>query len=142
MATGRSRKSSSRRKKSLKRREELRRQSARRNLRIETLEERQLLAVGPQLIGVQPNQGDLLDDGDIRNVSPRELVFHFQEGQVIDASTLDAIRITGSPDDQFDAASARTDFGTHGAVVVDIRAKNPGPGGNEISLLFSKRDMG
>jgi hypothetical protein len=143
MATGRSRKSLSRSKKGLKRREENRRQFARRNLRMETLEERRLLAVGPQLVGVQPNQGDLLDDGDIRNVAPQELTFHFSEGQVIDQSTLDAIRVTGSGFDfQFDAATARTDFNTNGQVVVEFSAKTPGPNGNEISLLFSKRDMG
>ena len=38
---------------------------------LEMLEPRQLLAVGPQLIGVQPNNSDLLDNGETLVQSPR-----------------------------------------------------------------------
>ncbi len=37
---------------------------------LETLENRQLLA-GPDLIGIQPNEGSLLFDNTVLNVSPR-----------------------------------------------------------------------
>lgn len=55
---------------------------SKRGLRIETLEERRLLALGPQLIGVLPNAGSLLVEGDIRQVAPQELLFKFDENQV------------------------------------------------------------
>ncbi|MFN9911550.1 MAG: hypothetical protein ACK53L_03130, partial [Pirellulaceae bacterium] len=38
------------------------RQAFRRNL-VESLEARALMAAGPQLIGIQPNNSDLLEDG-------------------------------------------------------------------------------
>ncbi len=73
---------------------------------LETLESRQLLA-GPQLIGIQPNDGELIVDGTVRDSAPRVLTLRFDADQVIDASTLDGVRITrsgqdgvfGSPDD-------------------------------------------
>lgn len=36
-----------------------------RHMLLEQLEQRQLLAVGPQLIGIQPNSSDLLAGGDV-----------------------------------------------------------------------------
>ena len=101
------------------------------------------MATGPQLVGIQPNRGDLLKDGDVLNVSPRELVFHFDETAVIDETTLGAIQVTRSGGDfQFDVAAARTDFNTAGAVIVEFRAQAPGDAGNDVSLLFSKRNVG
>ncbi|MGV3485685.1 MAG: peptidase, partial [Planctomycetaceae bacterium] len=76
---------------------------------LETLESRQMLA-GPQLIGIQPNEGDLIVDGSIRNVAPRSLTFRFDEVQQIDPSTFDGIEITRSGAD-------RT-FGTTDDVVI------------------------
>lgn len=73
------------------------RQARRRHL-LETLEPRQLLA-GPQLIGVQPNQGDLIDEGIVRSVAPRTLTFRFDESQTIDLATAEGIRITRSGGD-------------------------------------------
>ncbi|WP_197171062.1 tandem-95 repeat protein [Novipirellula aureliae] len=74
----------------------LRRQSL-----LETLEARQLLA-GPQLIGIQPNEGDLIVEGSIRNNAPSVLTFRFDENQQIDPDTLGGIQITRSgPDDLF-----------------------------------------
>jgi len=110
---------------------------------VETLEERRLLAIGPQVIGVQPNDGALLQDDDIRNIAPRDLTFQFNEGQVIDATTLESVMVTRAGlDGEFDVASGRTDFNTGGAVVVEFRARTEGPLGNEISLEFSKSDRG
>src|SRR6056297_495205 len=65
---------------------------------LETLENRQLLA-GPQLIGIQPNEGALITDGTVRDVSPRLLTFRFDEDQRIDPSTLDGIQITRAGED-------------------------------------------
>ncbi|MFU7560472.1 S8 family serine peptidase [Roseiconus sp. JC912] len=71
---------------------------------LETLEQRQLLA-GPQLIGIQPNEGELIVDGTVRDTSPRSLTFRFDENQQIDPDTLDAIQIRrAGPDEQFDTA--------------------------------------
>lgn len=68
------------------------RQQRRRHL-VETLEARQLLA-GPQLIGVQPNEGDLIDDGAVRQTAPRVLTFRFDENQQIDPTTLGGVEIS------------------------------------------------
>ncbi len=143
MTIGRFRKSSARARGTFKRREETRRQRARQGLRIEALEDRRLMATGPQLVGIQPNQGDLLKDGDIRNVSPRELVFHFDQAAVIDETTLDAIQVMRSGGDcKFDVATARSDFNTSGQVIVEFQAKRPARQATASSLLFSKRNVG
>ncbi len=93
----------------------------------EQLEQRQLFAVGPSLIGIQPNNSDLLVDGAVRNTSPRELVFRFDESQVINANTLDGIRITRSGGDgSFGFASTTSDFGSNGGVEIQLTASNKG----------------
>ncbi len=62
---------------------------------IETLETRQLMAVGPRLIGVQPNNSDLIENGVIRTIAPTELTFRsFDQIQVIDPATVSGIRVT------------------------------------------------
>ena len=67
-----------------KRRKSLQNKEQQRKLLLERLERRELLAVGPQLIGIQPNNDSLLrfDRTDIRNVAPQELVFKFDENHV------------------------------------------------------------
>jgi len=143
MTIGRFRESSARAKGTFKRREEARRRRSKRSFGIEALEDRRLLATGPLLAGIQPNRGDLLKDGDIRNVAPRELVFRFDEAAAIDEATLSAIQITRSGGDfQFSTAKVRTDFNTSGQVIVEFRAQVPGAGGNDVSLMFSKRNVG
>ncbi len=47
-----------------------------------------LLAISPTLTSIVPNVGDVLLDGQTRNVAPSELTFRFSEGQVIDPATL------------------------------------------------------
>ena len=59
-----------------------------RKFQVESLEERRLLAVGPQLVAISPNQGEILNDGDVRHIAPRELTFIFDDSQIIDANTL------------------------------------------------------
>ena len=79
---------------------------SRRDLHLEPLEARVLLAVGPQLIGINPNAGAVLVDDDVRQVAPTDLTFRFDDGQVIDATSLDGIQITQSGfDGQFGDAN-------------------------------------
>ena len=62
-------------------------------LNMESLEQRMLLATGPQLISIQPNVGELLRDGDVRSVAPRELTFRFNATQGIDPTSLSGIQV-------------------------------------------------
>ena len=64
------------------------------------------MAVGPQLVAVQPNLGDLLFNGAVRDVAPKELTFVFDEGQTINPDTLLGIRVTRAGfDNAFDGVS-------------------------------------
>lgn len=119
-----------------KRRSAKRRDEKRRSL-LESLETRQLLA-GPELIGIQPNEGDLLFSGDTLNFSPKELVFRFDDNTQIDADTLDAIRITRAGEDGvFESASVTNDLGTNGQALFEFRAIQTGSLGNGITLEFT-----
>jgi hypothetical protein len=51
----------------------------------ESLEVRTLLAA-PTLVAVRPNIGDFLEEGETRNVAPKELTLQFNPGQQIDGS--------------------------------------------------------
>ncbi|MCA9225720.1 MAG: hypothetical protein KDA47_08910, partial [Planctomycetales bacterium] len=83
-----------------------------RRLLLEQLEQRQLLTTGPQLIGIQPNEGELLSNNQTRQVAPRELVFQFDDLANLDlASIADSIQFTRSGfDGQFERASVLTDL--------------------------------
>ena len=101
------------------------------------MESRQLLA-GPELIGIQPNEGDLLFSGDTLDFSPKELVFRFDDNTRIDESTLDAIRITRAGEDgTFESASVTSDLGTGGLALFEFRAQQSGSLGNGIVLNFT-----
>lgn len=101
-STSSSDKSRSRAKNSNKKRTS-KRQSRRQHL-LETLETRQLLA-GPQLIGIQPNEGDLIVDGSTRDTAPRVLTFRFDEDQNINTGTFSGIQISrAGADDQLGTA--------------------------------------
>ena len=119
---------------------------ASRQLFLESLEDRRLLAVGPQLIGIQPNDGELLpfDNPDhIRTTAPRDLLFRFDENQVFNPADLDGIQITRSNLDlDFTAASVETDFNSGNAVTVKFSAAKLGVEQNDIKLVFTKRDLG
>lgn len=122
-----------------------------RRLLSETLEPRQLLA-GPDLIGVQPNEGALIRETGVPTtllVSPRELVFRFDDNANIDANidptpltpftyTLgDSIRITrAGGDGEFKSATAISDLGSGGQAVVEFVAKQTGELGNGIQVNF------
>ena len=68
---------------------------------LETLEARQLLAAdgGPQLIGVQPNVGEVIDDNSIVQTRPRVLTLRFDADQEIDSNTLSAVQVTRAGED-------------------------------------------
>lgn len=116
----------------------LKRQSARRIL-LENLEARHLMAVGPQLLGIQPNADSLLENGEILHVSPRELTLRFDNGAAIDPETLDGIRIVRSgADGVFERASVATDFRSGGQTFVEFYAQATGEAGNGIQINFTK----
>ncbi|MEM9645442.1 MAG: hypothetical protein AAF989_10645, partial [Planctomycetota bacterium] len=129
------------------RRTKRRRQQNRRNL-LETLESRQLLA-GPDLIGVQPNVGSLLFESPVQDVepdgrlsvineSPRELVFRFDDQTELDPNALSGIRLTRAGEDKvFESATATSDLGTNGNVVLEFRARQSGTSGNGIQVTVA-----
>lgn len=108
-----------------------------RRLLSESLEQRQLLA-GPSVSGIQPNLGTLLGDGAVLDVSPRELVFQFDDDANLDQSTLSAIRITQAGEGgAFDSATAISDLGTQSTLSVEFRAAEAGVSGNGIQVEFT-----
>ena len=158
--------SASKRKRKFKQRS--RDQKLKRRMLLENLEVRNLLT-GPQVIGIQPNDGELfrlddpnaLGDHDIRNVAPQDITFHFDEAQRIDLRTVheglqdgitDGIQITRAHlDGGFAEAKVETDFGTGfdpadpehpDAVNLVFKAVRLGEAQNGITLEFSTRDQG
>lgn len=82
-------------------------------------------STGPILIGVQPNNSELIENGSIRTVSPRELTFRFDDAQIIDPATVSGIRVTrAGSDGSFGLPSISTDFGTNGKVDVQLTSRN------------------
>ena len=60
----------------------------------ENLETRSLLTA-PTLVAIRPNVGDILIEGETRNVAPRELTLQFNPGQLISSTNLgSAIQVT------------------------------------------------
>ena len=49
--------------------------------------------IGPELVAIVPNAGSTIQNGAVLHISPRELMFQFNEGQEIDPDTLGAIQI-------------------------------------------------
>ena len=110
-----------------------------RRVLLEALEPRQLLTVGPQLVGIQPNAGSLLEGGEVLQVSPTELIFRFDDSAGLDPNTLSGIRIVQSgADGLFERASVATDFGTNGQTLVEFYAREVGEAGNGLTIQFSR----
>jgi GEVED domain/Dockerin type I domain/Bacterial pre-peptidase C-terminal domain len=112
---------------------------------LESLEARHLMAAGPQLIGVQPNEGSLIALGStganatVLNVSPREITLRFDDTSAIDASTLSGIQIKrAGADGILASAYLSTDLGTNGQVVLDFSSSLPGQQGNGLQLRFTQ----
>lgn len=111
-----------------------------RRMLLEDLEKRQLLAVGPQLIGIQPNNSDLIVDGSVRNEAPRELTFRFDDSQIINPSTLSGIRLTrAGGDGTFALPTVATDFGTGGKVDVQLTGV---VAGRTLTVQVTRADLG
>jgi hypothetical protein len=63
------------------------RRRSERRLRLESLEDRRLLA-GPELFAIRPDQGALLQEGDTLHIAPREFNLLFKGGANIDPATI------------------------------------------------------
>jgi hypothetical protein len=121
----------------------------RRDMHVERLEERQLLA-GAQLIGILPNDGALLQTGDIRNIAPADLTFRFDQVQVIDPASLGSstaaggIQITrANLDGVFAPAKVSSEFGTGASgVLIEFSAVRLGDDQNGITLSITKSNFG
>jgi hypothetical protein len=113
----------------------------------EQLEQRQLLATGPELFAVRPNDGDLFlrNELNVLPVAPRELNLLFKGGADladIDVNTT-SLRITrAGGNERFDVASIRSDLGTSGQAVVDFSAVDLGTSQNGIQILLTESDHG
>ncbi|MEM6690114.1 MAG: PPC domain-containing protein, partial [Planctomycetota bacterium] len=114
-----------------------------RKLHSQALEPRQLLA-GPDIIGIRPNEGPIIQESidptqvTELSVSPRELVFRFDDNASLDPATLNAIQLTRTGGDGvFESASAISDLGTSGAMLMEFRAVATGSIGNGIVLNFT-----
>ncbi|MBU6386355.1 MAG: matrixin family metalloprotease, partial [Planctomycetes bacterium] len=97
-------------------------------------------STGPILIGVQPNNSELIENGSIRTVSPRELTFRFDDAQIIDPSTVSGIRVTrAGGDGSFGLPSASSDFGTNGKVDIQLTSRNAT---DSFQINVSRADLG
>ena len=122
----------------LQQRQQVRRKAQARRMLLESLEARQLMAFGPQLIGIQPNEGSLLEDGQTRNVAPKELVLRFDDQVALDANTLSGIQLVRSGGDGFfERATVSSDLGSNNGVVLSFTAAVAGISGNGIQLVFT-----
>ena len=112
-----------------------------RRMFLETLEDRRLLAGVPELAGIQTNNGDLLSEGDVLNVAPREIVLNFNQDAEIDLASLNSVTILRSGGDgDFQRASATSLFGSGGVVNIAFAAQAGGAVGNGIEIVVSKSD--
>ena len=97
-------------------------------------------STGPILIGVQPNNSELIENGSVRTVSPRELTFRFDDAQIIDPATVSGIRVTrAGGDGSFGLPSVSTDFGTNGKVDVQLTARNAT---DSLRINVTRADLG
>lgn len=101
------------------------------HLQSERLEDRMLMAVGPQLLGINPSNGGLLLEGSKFDVAPHELTFRFDENQVIDAATLGGIRVVRAGGDGSLSDSSN--------IVVQPGFKGIGSAPNEVIVRFAER---
>ena len=114
-----------------------------RQLRIEGLEDRRMMALGPQLIGILPDDGSLLDPNETLNVAPLDLTFNFDEATQLDFSTVGGIRLWQSGyDGKFTPASVSSDFNTNNTVEITFAAKALGTTENGITIAVSSLDFG
>ncbi|MHB0959585.1 MAG: tandem-95 repeat protein [Pirellulaceae bacterium] len=111
-----------------KRSRELQRSRARRNLFVETLEERRLLAVGPELLEIRVD-GRAIENGDVRHDAFRELLFRFDTGDVISPASLAGFQLS--------RAGANGILGDVDDVIVSPGYTGIGGTPNEVILRFA-----
>ncbi|MCA9222704.1 MAG: hypothetical protein KDA71_20410, partial [Planctomycetales bacterium] len=105
---------------------------------LEQLEDRRLLALGPQLGGIQPTDGNLLLDGDVRQVAPTDLTFRFDRDQQIDPATLNlatgvvGIQVVRSGND------GSFNDGNEVTITPGFLGVNAAPKQNEVVLRFKE----
>jgi hypothetical protein len=112
-----------------KRQRESLRGRAQRNLRIEPLEARRLLAVSPELLEIEAG-GQLIDDGDIRHESFGELLFRFDTDDAIDPGTLDGFQLSRPGENGM--------FGDADDLIVSPAFAGIGDSPNEVILRFAE----
>jgi hypothetical protein len=112
-------------------------------MRSEPLEDRRVMA-GPQLVGILPDDGRLLEPNATLNVAPLDLTFRFDQNQTLDfASVPTGIQIWRSGlDGVFTPATATTDFNTNNLVQVTFSAQALGTAQNGLQLAVTKSDFG
>lgn len=120
----------------LKRRQERLRKILRRQLRVESLEDRRVFA-SPQLVSINPNNSDffnLTSGANTRNIAPRELTFRFNDGQVINPAsvTLAANNLRVS------RAGVDGALGTADDIVITPGYVGVGEAPNEVVLRFKE----
>ncbi len=98
------------------------------------------MAVGPELLSIQPNEGSVISEGQVLQVSPRELVFRFNDSVSLDSSTIaNGIQFSRAGNDGvFGRAYVSTDLGSSGAVVLDFAAVTAGQAGNGFQVTFTQ----
>jgi VCBS repeat-containing protein len=124
-----SRKNSISSKKLRKRRQELNRSRARRNLRVEPLEVRRLLAVGPELLEIEAG-GRSIDDGDVRHEPFTNLLFRFDSNDSIAPSTLAGFELSRAGDNGI--------LGDADDIVITPGWRGLGNSANEVILRFAE----
>ena len=74
------------------------RRLSRRSLRLESCEDRMMMAGTPKLVAIIPSEGSVIQEGSILNVAPNQLIVRLDDGQVVQATqlNLDTVKITGS----------------------------------------------
>jgi len=87
------------------------------------------LGTGPELVAVIPNEGQILDEGEVLQVSPRELTLRFNEGQEIDPGTLEAIQFIRSVDGA---------WGNGDDQAIDVGWVGIGDRANEVIVRFAE----
>ena len=103
----------------------------RRKLQLEFLEERQLLAVGPRLVAIEPNVGEPIEREDVLDQAPEQLKFVFDSSDVIDEATVGTgiLLFRSGGDDT---------FGDGNEVPVAPAFAGVGTAPNEVFLRFSE----
>ena len=102
---------------------------AQRNLRIEPLEERQLLAVGPELLEIDMG-GRAISAGDVRHDAFNELLFRFDTDDAIKPTTLGGF--------QLERAGANGILGDADDVLITPGYVGIGDSSNEVILRFAQ----